>query len=704
MALVHAIPQANAYRYRAFVSYAHADQKWANWLVDALESFRVPRRLVGRETPVGPIPRSLGPLFFDRDELGTVADLSASIRRALSESAFLIVICSPAAAASRWVNEEIRVFKESGRAERVLAVIVEGEPGDPHQECLPPALREDQALAALHDPTRFAEPAAADLRPNGDGNRRAIMRLAAGLTGISYGELVRRELHRRNRRMAWTAAASLAGMSVTLVLAIAAYIARQDAQRSRDQAEDLVSFMVGDLRERLEPVGRLDVLDAVGDKAMAYFSALKPRDVNDGTLANRAQVLTQLGEIRLRQGRSEEALAAFREAHDVARELVARRPGDGQRLFDRGQTEFWIGYLHLERNELDAAESWLTRYQDTSARLVSRDPANATWQRELAYALHNVGVVRMRAARPTEAAAAFATARERLEALVATQPPDPDLDFAVADEIAWQALVAERSGQPARALALYREHDERIRQLVEAHPLDMTWRQPAANANQHLGRVFLQLGDLESARSAYTRALAGLVALTDHDPRNLEWQRDLVTCHRGLAEVHLAAGRDSQAFEHARQAVRTAEAIVAQDPANADWLRTLSGAEGALALARLDGGGELPDLMGLESNVALAERLLAENPDDPELQQTAATAWLALGYGLHARGNAGEAAVAFDRVIEAVQGQERDPVLGLLAVRALGAAGHSGKADSLAQGMVAAGYRHPVLVALCDAC
>ena len=135
-----------------------------------------------------------------------------------------------------------------------------------------------------------------------------------------------------------------------------------------------------------------------------------------------------------------------------------------------------------------------------------------------------------------------------------------------------------------------------------------------------------------------------------------------------------------------------------------DRLTTLSGAEGALALTRLGGGGEPPDLLELESNVALAERLLGESPDDPELQRTAATAWLALGYGLHDRGEAGQAAMAFDRVIEAGQGRENDPVLGLLAVRALGAAGHRQRADSLAQGMVYAGYRHPVLVALCNRC
>lgn len=82
-------------------------------------------------------------MFRDREELASSADLSNSLREALAQSAILIVVCSPYAAQSRWVNEEILAFKQLGRAECILALIVEGEPNavDLDQQCFPPALR-----------------------------------------------------------------------------------------------------------------------------------------------------------------------------------------------------------------------------------------------------------------------------------------------------------------------------------------------------------------------------------------------------------------------------------------------------------------------------------------------------------------------------------------------------------------------------------
>src|SRR5581483_7771354 len=96
---------AAAARYRAFISYSHQDERWGRWLHRALETYRVPRRLVGRETPAGTIPRRLLPIFRDRDEMASSSELAGTINEALSDSAFQIVICSPHAASSRWVNE-----------------------------------------------------------------------------------------------------------------------------------------------------------------------------------------------------------------------------------------------------------------------------------------------------------------------------------------------------------------------------------------------------------------------------------------------------------------------------------------------------------------------------------------------------------------------------------------------------------------------
>jgi len=94
--------------YWAFISYSHKDRKWGQWLHRELEAYRIPQQLVdrnveGREA----VPERLLPIFRDEEELAGSPDLPASIREALARSRNLIVLCSPHAARSRWVNEEI---------------------------------------------------------------------------------------------------------------------------------------------------------------------------------------------------------------------------------------------------------------------------------------------------------------------------------------------------------------------------------------------------------------------------------------------------------------------------------------------------------------------------------------------------------------------------------------------------------------------
>src|SRR2546429_302642 len=83
----------------------------------------------------------LRPIFRDREDFAAGHSLTELTIAALEASQFLIVICSPHAAQSQYVNEEVRRFKAMGRAEKVLALIVEGRPDDPERECFPRALR-----------------------------------------------------------------------------------------------------------------------------------------------------------------------------------------------------------------------------------------------------------------------------------------------------------------------------------------------------------------------------------------------------------------------------------------------------------------------------------------------------------------------------------------------------------------------------------
>ncbi|OYW16182.1 MAG: hypothetical protein B7Z39_02420 [Novosphingobium sp. 12-64-8] len=216
-------------KYSAFISYNHRDRRWAVWLHRALERYRIPKRLQGRDSAFGPLSKRLPPAFRDRDELASSSDLAASVRQGLEDSAFLVVVCSPNGAASRWVNEEIRTFIALGRRDRIRLIIVDGEPGsaDPALNALPPAIMEGAT----------GEPLAADVRPGQDGRQGAVLKILAGLLDVPYDELRQREAARRQRRLAIIAGASTLGFVVTAGLAVAALIARQQAEEARKIAE-----------------------------------------------------------------------------------------------------------------------------------------------------------------------------------------------------------------------------------------------------------------------------------------------------------------------------------------------------------------------------------------------------------------------------------------------------------------------------------
>ena len=128
------VAETVSYKYRAFISYSHADTSWAKWLHRGLEGFRIDKDLVGRETAAGEVPKSLRPIFRDRDDFTAGHTLTDQTLAALDASHALIVSCSPSAAKSHYVNEEIRLFKSRHPERPVVPLIVDGKPGDPELE------------------------------------------------------------------------------------------------------------------------------------------------------------------------------------------------------------------------------------------------------------------------------------------------------------------------------------------------------------------------------------------------------------------------------------------------------------------------------------------------------------------------------------------------------------------------------------------
>lgn len=190
-------------KYWAFISYSHKDAAIADWLHKRLETYRVPGGLVGTPSRDGTVPERLMPIFRDREELPTSSQLGDNLQRSLEQSRYLVVICSPDGAQSRWVEEEVRAFKKEKGHDRVIALIASGVPNasdgsEPGAECFPHSLR-FEGEGKDSTPVRV-EPIAADLRPEGDGRERAFLKIVAGLLGVGFDDLYQREKRRQNQR------------------------------------------------------------------------------------------------------------------------------------------------------------------------------------------------------------------------------------------------------------------------------------------------------------------------------------------------------------------------------------------------------------------------------------------------------------------------------------------------------------------------
>jgi len=561
-----------AFRYKAFLSYSHKDHKDATWLHSALENYRLPKHLRNAVGEVGvEAGGRLGRIFRDRDELPAADDLTAEVKKALQSSEFMIVLCSPRAAASRWVNKEVIEFKKLRGEAAVFPIILEGEPnasasGNAVNECFPPGVRfrlgVDGSLSR-----KLAEPIAADLRKSGDGRQHALLKLIAGLLGIGLDQLIEREMQRKQRRVIAVTAASVMGTLLMGALTYEAVIARREAEYNRAQAEDLVEFMLTDLREKLEPVGRLDVLDAVGAKAVAYYDAQALDTMPDASLGRRARAFHVLGEVQNTRNNMDAAKAMFDRAGVATGRLMERDSSNANRIFDHSQSVFWSAYQDWQQGNYESAYREFQEYKRLALRLVEVDPANLDWQMELAYANSNLGTLLLQQlGEPQKALLSFRASLEVLERMLEAKPDDVGLKLEAADKYAWVADAYNRFGPVEQVLQNRRSQQEILGQILKVDSKHAQAQFALMVSLMAEARVLVSMPDRDTAADVLEQAEQIGASLIMRDSSNMNWLGFYGSALYLQAEWALIAGDLSEAVLKLEKAKLAVTAITDSSP------------------------------------------------------------------------------------------------------------------------------------------
>lgn len=538
---------ATASKYTAFISYSAQDRGLGQRFHTALERFRVPRALRGRVSQFGRIGKGIGPIFRDRTDLASHESLSDALTEALADSRYLVVLCSPSSAASRWVNEEIREFRRLGRADRVIPVLVGGEP-DVFAADTRPSGAFPPALIADLDPG--AEPFAPDLREShardsGDGFEMGLLKVLARMLDVPLSELTQRhfEAERRKRRLA------LAVAGVMAVLAVGASVGGWYSWQQTLLANTRLSQTIEVAARQIDVARRFRSRYGV---PRAVINELFSGAENDFEI-----IVTQAGttpELSLGRARLALSLAEFAE-------VIERRE----------MRDFYLDQADAAITELDSGKTaWPVQMG------LMEDVPESAVRRQRLDILHRRSDAALRD-RSIPAGLGHSE-RAMYEARLAADsyPEDPGWQRAVVQALCSHGERLYRVGSDAMALKITKEcvDEWRGRVLAARDAQDKLGLVRALNQEAILRRA---LDDRETSLKLQAEAAELASKLAEDNPDSTLLGTNLFTALLWHADALQAASRPAgEQLAALAEAEAYAERVAASDPARMDWQRNLA--------------------------------------------------------------------------------------------------------------------------------
>jgi hypothetical protein len=633
-------PSKDEFKYWSFISYSHKDKKWGDWLHRKLETFRVPQQLQVTDADEQTIPSRLFPIFRDREELPTSANLGNSIQSALSQSRSMIVICSPDAAKSRWVNEEILSFKRMGRAGRIFCLIVDGEPNasddskNASRECFPEAIRyEMNADGSLTDVR--TEPIAADARDGLDGRQDAFLKLVAGVLGIGFDDLKRRDHQRQVRRLTFIGVA--AGLMAVAMsgLSLIAWQSSREAESQRKiadanfrRAKSAVDrFFTQVSEEELFKVHGLQPLQQkLLEESLSYYEEFQKQRSDDPSMeADVAGALMRIGQIRTLIGDRDIAMSALEKAESKLDALLLSDPDNFDLRLQRADLHstkaetYWDAESPMKAlRELVTAEAQLNR-------LVKEHPEDVStlvaWQNSLL----NLGPYQRRSGKVDDARETYLRAIDG-ESLRVAGDDLRSLLFRAQAALNLGVILLEVDRDLESALTRFQQCDTITANALENGNAEQsndfavakrTFEELLVNAKTYYAVALKGLGRTEEAAKQNELGLEIARYLYRRNPAVVGYQESVAILASNLAAGHDNLGYEGTLLLH-EEAVEMARRLAINDPESRNFRFRLAGALNNMAIRQADSGEIRAARQSYQEAITTIESLIGQSGDQPE--------------------------------------------------------------------------------------
>ena len=350
-------------------------------------------------------------------------------------------------------------------------------------------------------------------------------------------EFVRDSLNRARfaQRIIFCITGLIAVMAVlTAIFGVTARSAQREAERNRTEAEGLMTFMLGDFVEKLRPIGRLDLLDDVGNKALNYLGKSDVRTVSLPTLVSRIKALRIIAEVDRNRAHNEQVLQALTTARELIQDVRAEYATQPDFLKEAGATAFQLGQYHDMRNELEKAQQYFAEYRDLSDKLASAASKPEEGWLEQSFAQDALGTLAMKRSDYRAAQEAFMFSLELKRKVSERRKEDDSMTNQLATTVSWYAESILKTGDPTKAMELY-EQEEALLRKVKSNNASTQGKLTLTLMRQAL--LSVAMGDRHRAAASLESAEQIAQALADKDPTNRNTQIRLLQVKGRVAEL-----------------------------------------------------------------------------------------------------------------------------------------------------------------------
>jgi tetratricopeptide (TPR) repeat protein len=436
---------------------------------------------------------------------------------------------------------------------------------------------------------------------------------------------------------------------------LAAKASENKANDARNQADGLINFMLYDLHDKLEPIGRLAILDDVAKKSKEYLDRLPKELVTASRLEQQAGMLDNLGDVRAAQGKLQDALDLYQQGRKIRQTLVAQDKSNSGWQRDLSESYQKVGGVLVAQGKLQEALDLYQRSLKIRQTLAEQDKSNSGWQRDLSRSYEKVGDVLVAQGKLQDALDACRQGLAIAKHLAEQDQSNSDWqrDLSVSYEEVGDALMPQ--GKLQDALKLYQQCLKIQQTLAEQDQSNSVWQRDLSVGFDKVGNVLVAQGKLQDALDAYQQSLAITKRLAEQDQSNSVSQRGLVVSYSKVGDVLAAQGKLQDALDAYQLGLAIAKRLVEQDQSNSGWQRELAANYGKVADV-LVAQGKLQDALdAYQQDLVIGKRLVGQDQSNSGWQYDLAVSYEMFGDVLVAQGKLQDALDACQQSMKILQ-------------------------------------------------